>query len=63
LRIQRKINLLAIFFLVATAMEYKLKVITQEKKDSEKKMPCNCKINNIECHNLVEFAKLNNWKY
>ena len=44
-------------FLIATAMKYGLAVITEEKKNSPKKIPYTCQQLNIDCMNMLEFME------
>lgn len=50
-------------FLIATAMEYGLTVITEEKKNSPKKIPAICKAYNIPCINITELCTEENWEF
>lgn len=46
-------------FLIATAKRYNLAVITEEKKESDKKIPFTCNKMGIHCVNLNDFAEEN----
>ncbi len=50
-------------FLIATAMEYDLTVITEEGKVSTKKIPAICKAYNIPCVNITELCTEENWEF
>lgn len=50
-------------FLIATAMEYGLTVITEEEKVSSKKIPAICKSYNIPCVNITELCTEENWEF
>ena len=50
-------------FLIATAMEYGLTVITEENKTSPKKIPAVCKAYNISCVNITELCTEENWEF
>lgn len=50
-------------FLIATAMEYGLTVITEEKKNASKKIPAICKTYNIPCVNITELCTEENWEF
>lgn len=48
-------------FLIATAMEYHLAVVTEENKDSPKKIPHICRAYGIPCYNITELAQQEGW--
>jgi predicted regulator of amino acid metabolism with ACT domain len=50
-------------FLIATAMKYGIAVITEENKNSPKKIPKICEAYNISCCNLTELAEKEGWKF
>lgn len=50
-------------FLIATAMKYKIAVITEEDKNSPKKIPKICETYNIPCFNLTELAEKEGWSF
>jgi hypothetical protein len=50
-------------FIIATAMKYKLAVITEESKTSPYKIPQICKKNDIKCYSINEFAEIKGWKF
>ena len=50
-------------FLIATAMEYDLTVITEENKTSPKKIPSICKTYKIPCINITELCTEENWEF
>lgn len=50
-------------FLIATAIKYGLKVITEESKNSDKKIPFVCKKSGIQCMNIVELWECEGWAY
>lgn len=50
-------------FLIATAMEYGLIVITEENADSPKKIPKVCEKLNVECTNILGLCKMQKWSY
>lgn len=50
-------------FLIATAMEYGLTVITEEKKNAPKKIPAICKNYSIPCVNITELCTEENWEF
>ncbi len=47
-------------FLIATAQKYGLTVITEEGKNSPKKIPYTCNLLGIRCVNILEFMEENN---
>lgn len=49
-------------FLIATAMQYKIAVITEE-KPSPKKIPGICKAYGIPCYNITELAQVEGWVF
>ena len=50
-------------FLIATAMEYNLTVITEENKDSSKKIPQVCKNLNIPCIDILGLCVREGWHF
>lgn len=50
-------------FLIATAMKYKIAVITEENKDSPNKIPKICEAYNIPCFNVTELAEQEGWSF
>ena len=50
-------------FLIATAMKYNLVIITEENKQSEKKIPQVCKKFNVESINILELCERENWVF
>ena len=50
-------------FLIATAMKYRLTVITNENKNSNKKIPYTCQLLNIPCLNIIEFFEAQRFVY
>lgn len=50
-------------FLIATAMKYSLTVITEENKDSNKKIPYVCKNLNVPCIDILELCELEGWTF
>lgn len=50
-------------FLIATAKKYKLTVITEEKKRSEKKIPYVCEQLSIDCINILELCEREDWQF
>lgn len=50
-------------FLVATAMKYQLTVITEENKNSPKKIPKICEAYGIPCYNVTELAEKEGWTF
>ena len=50
-------------FLIATAMKYGIAVITEENKNSPKKIPKICKAYNIPCYNVTELADKEGWTF
>lgn len=50
-------------FLIATAMKYGLTVITNEKHNSNKKIPHTCRMLNIPCVNIIEFFEQQRFVY
>lgn len=50
-------------FIIATAMKYQIAVITEENKDSPKKIPKICESYNIPCYNVTELADKEGWKF
>ncbi|BBF43161.1 hypothetical protein lbkm_1847 [Lachnospiraceae bacterium KM106-2] len=50
-------------FLIATAMEYNLIVVTEENRDSAKKIPQVCKQLNVRCTNLLGLCEMEKWEF
>lgn len=50
-------------FLVATAMKYNIAVITEENKNSPKKIPKICEAYGIPCYNVTELAEKEGWTF
>jgi len=50
-------------FLIATAMKYEIAVITEENKDSSKKIPKICEAYRIPCYNVTELAEEEGWSF
>jgi hypothetical protein len=50
-------------FLIATAMKYQIAVVTEENKDSPKKIPKICAAYNIPCFNVTELAEKEGWSF
>lgn len=50
-------------FLIATAMKYRIAVITEENKNSPKKIPRICESYNISCCNITELADIEGWRF
>ena len=50
-------------FLIATAMKYRLTVITNESKTSPKKIPHTCELLSIPCVNIIEFFEQQRFVY
>ncbi len=50
-------------FLIATAMKYRLAVITEENKTSPKKIPKICEAYGIPCYNITELAEREGWQF
>lgn len=50
-------------FLIATAMKYSLTVVTEENKDSNKKIPYVCKNLNVPCVSILELCELEGWSF
>jgi hypothetical protein len=50
-------------FLIATAMKYQIAVITEENKDSPKKIPKICDAYGIQCYNVTELAEKEGWSF
>ena len=50
-------------FLIATAMRYKIAVITEEDKNSPKKIPKICEAYDIPCYNVTELAEKEGWMF
>lgn len=50
-------------FLIATAMKYKIAVITEEEKNSPKKIPKICEAYCIPCFNVTELDEKEGWTF
>jgi hypothetical protein len=50
-------------FIIATAMYYRLAVITEEKKGSPNKIPKICEAYGIPCFNIAELAEEEHWSF
>lgn len=50
-------------FLIATAMKYHLAIVTEENKDSYKKIPQICRAYGIPCYNITELAQQEGWRF
>ena len=50
-------------FLIATAMKFGLAVITEEDKNSPKRIPKICQAYNIPCYNVTELAEKEGWTF
>jgi len=50
-------------FLIATAMKYNLIVITEENKQSTKKIPKVCQMLNVESINILELCEREGWVF
>ena len=50
-------------FLIATAMKYRLGVVTEENKDSPKKIPQICRAYGIPCYNITELSEKEGWQF
>ena len=50
-------------FLIATAMKYKLTIITEENKDKPNKIPSVCRYYNIPVINITELCILEGWVF
>jgi len=50
-------------FLIATAMKYRIAVITEEDKNSPKRIPKICDAYNIPCYNVTELAEKEGWTF
>ena len=50
-------------FLIATAMKYSLTVITEENKDSSKKIPKVCEKLGVLCTNILGLCDLEKWTF
>lgn len=50
-------------FLIATAMKYNLVIITEENKQSDKKIPQVCQKFNVEAINILELCERENWVF
>ena len=50
-------------FLIATAMAYKLTVITEENKKKKDKIPYICRALNVPCINILELCQLKGWEF
>lgn len=50
-------------FLIATAMKFRLIVITEENKTSPKKIPKICDALGVFCYNITELAENEGWQF
>lgn len=50
-------------FIIATAIKYRIAVITEESKNTYKKIPKVCKEYNIPCYNLTELSDKEGWTF
>ena len=50
-------------FLIATAMKYRLTVITEENKKGEKKIPFVCRNLQIPCVDILGLCELEGWGF
>ena len=50
-------------FLIATALQYNLTIITEESPKSSKKIPAVCNNLDIPCINLLGLCEKENWKF
>lgn len=50
-------------FLIATAMKYRIAVITEENKDSPRKIPKICAAYNIPFYNVTKIAEKEGWSF
>ena len=50
-------------FLIATAMKYQIAVITEENKDSPRRIPKICEAYCIPCFNVTELAEKEGWTF
>ncbi|MEL7570529.1 MAG: DUF4411 family protein [Eubacteriaceae bacterium] len=50
-------------FLIATAMVYNLTVVTEESKEKYNKIPDVCREFNINCINILDLCKVENWVF
>lgn len=50
-------------FLIATAMKYGLTVITEEKKNSPKKIPFTCEMLGIDCVSILDLCEREDWAF
>ncbi len=50
-------------FLIATAMKHSLTVITEENKDSNKKIPHVCRSLGVKCINIIELCEIEGWTF
>lgn len=50
-------------FLIATAMKYNLTVITEENKNSSKKIPSACRTLGINCININDLCEIEHWVF
>jgi hypothetical protein len=48
-------------FLIASAMKHSLTVVSEESKDSDKKIPQVCKNLGVDCINIIELCERENW--
>lgn len=50
-------------FIIATAMEYGLIVVTEENKDSPKKIPQVCEALGVKCINIIGLCEEEGWQF
>lgn len=50
-------------FLIATAMKYGLIVITEERKNSPKKIPFTCELLGIDCVSILDLCEREAWAF
>lgn len=50
-------------FLIATAIKYRLAIITEENKKASKKIPKICEAYGISCLNITELAEKEGWQF
>lgn len=50
-------------FLIATAMKYHIAVITEENKNSPKKIPAVCRNMGVDCINISELCEREGWEF
>lgn len=50
-------------FIIATAMEYELIVVTEENRDSPKKIPQVCETLGVKCINIIGLCEEEGWEF